>query len=163
MVMAILRGLCTVAQVENNTHPENTYGTTTVPTKLVVEGWIDEDIDLLYPILRAGGIITPVVETEAVRIVAIIQAKRVAARIEDFLHYTTGQIGSSYADALRKEADNALNDLLTKSKLDSTATDGSRVVLPQQSIWSKMKEDIWDSGNEDIIKKEPMFTIDKEF
>lgn len=161
--MAIARGLCTVKQVEQNTCPDEPYGPSTTPPLATVEAWIDEDIDLLYPLLYAKGIITPVVNAEVVRVVAVIQAKRVAARIENFLHYTTGQVGSTYGSNLSGDAEKELNSLLNDMKLPADAVNNKRKAIPNNHLFSKFAEDLWDSSKEDTVKREPMFKIGKEF
>jgi hypothetical protein len=161
--MAILRGLCTVEQVANIVWPDVPWGADTIPTLKVVEAWIDEDIDMLYPIFRAHGIITPVVEPETKRLVAVLQAKRVAGRIENFQHFDHGQATSPYGDRTLEEARALLDLILTGMVLPASATNEKRLILPQMVMWSKMVADIWDSSKEDTIKKEPMFKSGKEF
>lgn len=161
--MAILRGLCTVKQITDLVWPDEPYNADSVPTVGVIEAWVDEDIDLLYPVLRAAGIIVPVVNAEVKRIVAVIQSKRVAGRVENFQHFDHGQVTSPWGDRLLEDAQKDLDLLLTGMLLPYDATTTKRIVLPQQVLWSKVANETWDSSQEDKTPQAPMFKIKREF
>jgi hypothetical protein len=160
--MAILKGLCTVKQIENLTHPEIPYGPDTDPTLDTVEAWIDEDYVLLEPALVAAGIVVPVVDQSVKDQVGIVQSYRVAGKIEHYQHFTNGQVASPYAEWLMQEGVRLKTELATAVKLPAGSTDENRIVLPQQIIYSKNIE-LWDSSKEDTGTRMPMFTVRKKF
>jgi hypothetical protein len=160
--MAILRGHCTVKQIEDIVMPAEPFGPGTTPSKSTVERWIDEDIDLLTPQLRAAGIVVPVVDTETKNIVAIVQSKRVSARIVNLEHFDHGPLESPYAGKLNEEAGVLLNQLLNEMKLPYEAVTKDRKEIPQTGIFDTRAE-TWTISQEDSYPRDPIVRMTKEF
>jgi hypothetical protein len=161
--MAVLRGLCTVEQIERISPPDEPYGAETTPSRDTVEAWIDEDMDLLIPVLRANGIVIPIINPETQRIISIVQSYRVAARIQEFEHFEHGQVESPYGAKLKEQADTILTEVYTKMLLPRDSTNGTRVAIPQMDVWTKEASEVWDKSQEDVLPKTALFLIDKEF
>ncbi len=163
--MAILRGLCTVAQVEAWTKPSSgTYSATSDPTLTAVEGWIDEAIDEIYAEIEEFGIIVPVVETATKRLVADVNALQAAISIELILHQTVEPNESPYTKLLQAELNRQMEIVKRHAIFPASAINGNRPVIPSaKALYSRMNE-LWDPDEEDTDgTRGPLFKIGKEF
>lgn len=161
--MAIARGLCSVADVSKWTRPGAVYSTTTNPTLVQVESFIDDAIDQIYAEIDGYGIIVPITDVTTTRLVKQINTILASMFVIMTLHQTVEPNATPYTKYLLDEYTRQMDLIRSKAILPDDAKDGDRPTIPAaQAVWSKLAE-IWDADTEDTTLRGHYFTMDKEF